>query len=448
MGVVVTIIILLILIIFSALISGSEVAFFSLDKKVLDDLDKGQNPNSNRIVKLLDKPKHLLATILISNNFVNIAIVIVSTILVEDLLNPNWIENISSWLGSLGLNRMLSTVQIEYGIHFLITVVGVTFILVLFGEIAPKIYANINNLSFAKTMSRPLSFLNAIFSPFSNLLVGFSSSLEHRLKGNEAYQSSSNKEDIDAAIELTVSSDDSSSDEEADILRSILTFGDLATKQIMKSRVDVIALDWTFTYGQVLETIKSSGYSRLPVYEEDFDNIKGILYIKDLIMHLDKGDDFEWREIIRPDVLYTPESKNIDDLLKEFQEKRNHMAIVVDEHGGSSGIVTLEDVMEEVIGEIRDEFDDGDEVDYVKLGEGNYIFEGKSLLTDVTRIMEIDGNHFDDRKGESDTIAGFILESLGDFPEVDSEISYKDSLIRVVAMTNRRIEKVNIKQIS
>lgn len=446
-GTMLSILALLILIICSALVSGSEVAYFSLGRKELAALEEEDTPSSRRIRALMAKPKNLLATILISNNFVNIALVIVSAVVINRLIGDDLLLRMAGSLYDLGLSGIASVDVIAHGINFLITVVGVTFLLVLFGEIAPKIYANLHSLSFARMMSRPLTVLNTLFGPFSRVLVGFSQGLENRVRQSENYQSSTSREDIDAAIDLTVSADDSSSEEEADILKSIVTFGDLTTKQIMKPRLDVLAIDIETDYEEVIEQIRSSGYSRIPVYEEDFDNIKGILYAKDLLGFLDEGKDFKWQDHIRSGILYAPESKNIDDLLKEFQAKRNHMAIVVDEYGGCSGIVTLEDVMEEVIGDIRDEFDEEEDHFYVQVGEGNYIFEGKTLLNDICRVMGLETGYFDDEKGEADSIAGLMLEILGVIPEVENELTYKSLYLKVVAVSNRRIEKINIRQL-
>jgi len=420
---------LLVLIVCSGLISGSEVAFYSISTVELEDLKQDESKSAIRLLRLKNEPRRLLATILISNNFINIAIVILSTYLVEDLLGTDRLQAMGEQLHTIGLGSMFSISQLASGINFLITVVGVTCILVLFGEIAPKIYANLNNLKFAKFMSLPLLILRVIQSMITS---------------SSGYQSSTSKEDIDAAIELTVSADDESSDEQADILKGIVKFGDVSAKQIMRSRVDVVAFDIETLYSDVIAEIKNSGYSRIPVFTEDFDNVVGILYVKDLLGTTDKGDEFEWQELVRPTVLYIPESKKIDDVLKEFQLKRTHMAIVVDEYGGSAGIVTLEDVMEEVIGDIKDEFDEEEEVDYVKLSEGKYIFEGKSMLNDVCRIIGLDTSYFDEVKGESDSLAGLVLEMVGHIPKSEYQIVHEDVELKIVSVTNRRIEKIAV----
>jgi gliding motility-associated protein GldE len=322
-------------------------------------------------------------------------------------------------------------------------VVGVTFLLVLFGEVAPKIYANLNNVKHAKLMAKPLTLMLKVFSPFSAMLVKWSRNIEERVYHNRLKTGGSmDKNEIDKAIELTVQHD--TNQEEVDILKGIINFGDVTAKQIMKSRVDVVALDINDNFKDVLKLIKESGFSRIPVYEEDFDRIKGVLYAKDLLGFTEEKDDFNWVQFVRTQTLFVPETKKIVDLLKEFQEKRTHMAIVVDEYGGSSGLVTLEDIMEEVVGDIRDEFDTEEEVDYIKIDDSNYIFEGKSLLNDVARIIGVKNDIFEEGKGTSDSIAGLILELEGQIPKKDKEIIYKELKFKIISVNQRRIEKVNV----
>lgn len=428
----------------SALISGSEIAFFSLSHNDLADLKEEETKSSKRIIALKEKPRTLLATILIANNFVNIAIIVVSDYLIKRLIGAEKEQQIGDWLYEIGLSFLGTSKGLANGFNLFITVVVVTFILVLFGEIAPKLYANLNNLKFARFMAGPLSILNTIFGPISRVLVNWSNKIENKITHTNNYQSNTSREDIDAAIDLTVNSDDESSEEEADILKGIVKFGDVSTKQIMKSRVDVVALDISTSFKDVMAEIKETGFSRIPVFDEDFDSIVGVLYVKDLIGVYGEKDDFDWTEKIRTSVLYVPESKKIDDLLKEFQIKRTHIAIVVDEYGGSAGIVTLEDVMEEVIGDIKDEFDEEEGVDYVKLTESNFIFEGKTLLNDVCRIIKEDTDYFDKLKGESDSLAGLIIEMMGSIPKVETEIEHRDVLLKIVAVSKRRIEKIHL----
>jgi gliding motility-associated protein GldE len=323
-----------------------------------------------------------------------------------------------------------------------LTVALVTAFLVLFGEVAPKIYANLNNKRFARFMAKPLMVLRSLLSPFNSVLVAWSNRLESRVESQRIRQST-DKEELGKAIEIAVS-DEQSSDEEVGILKSIVHFSDVPVKQIMKSRVDVVAIDLATPFTEVLNIIRTSGFSRIPIYHEDFDNITGVLYVKDLLAHIKKSDDFEWQEVVRTNVLYVPESKRINELLKEIQKRRLHMAIVVDEYGGSAGIVTLEDIMEEVIGEIKDEFDDEKEVEYLKIDDHNYIFEGKTLINDVCKIIGVDTYIFDDIRGESDSLAGLILEILGKIPTVDKEITIKNFKFKIISVSNRRIEKVNI----
>ncbi len=434
---------LIILIICSALISGSEVAFFSLNASNVRTLEEENTVASHRILALKAKPKRLLATILISNNFVNIAIVIVTQLVINNLLPPASLETVGQYLSDNIIGGLLEAHTIAIGLNFFLTVVFVTFILVLFGEVAPKIYANIDNLRFAHLMSGPLKFLNFIFTPFSSILVNWGNTIERRIARSRNYQTGSSKEDLDTAIELT-GMNDLESQQDMDILKGIINFGDLSAKQIMKSRVDVIAIDRSALYSDVLRILKESGYSRLPVYEEDFDTVVGILYIKDLLGHINEKPDFEWQKLIRPSALFVPESKKIDDLLREFQLKRLHMAIVVNEYGGSEGIITLEDIMEEVIGEIMDEFDEEEEVNYIELGEGNYIFEGKSLLHDVSKVIGESPSYFDDVKGNADSLGGMIIEHLGVIPAVEQELKIKEVTLKIITVTNRRIEKINL----
>ena len=435
--------ILLLLLLASALISASEVAFFSLSPKDLDKLKDGAKRNDQRILTLKNKPRSLLATILISNNFINIGIVILSDYLLRKLITQitleSWGQNILNTIGLdwISLSVMASIISVS------ITIIGVTFLLVLFGEVAPKIYANLNNVRHARLMALPIALLSSLFRPLNSLLVGFSSNMEERIyRQRLTTQSSTDKKEIDKAIDLAVAEEEDS--EDVDILKGIIKFGDVITSQIMKSRIDITALDIESDFQEVMKMVKESGYSRIPVYEEDFDNIKGILYVKDLLSYTLEKSDFTWTGLIRTNTLYVPESKNINELLKEFQLKRTHMAIVVDEYGGTQGIVTLEDIMEEVIGEIRDEFDPEEEVDYMKIDDNNYVFEGKTLLNDVARIVDIDSDIFNDGRGQADSLAGLILELEGQLPRRDKEIPYKNLKFKIISVTKRRIEKINI----
>jgi len=433
----------ILLLVCSALISGSEVAFFSLSPNDIDDLNQENDTASNRILALKEQPRRLLATILISNNFINIGIVILSDFIIKKILPKgdllNWVEGNSSWLSS----QYLSSGQIATGINFFFTIIVVTFLLVLFGEVAPKVYANLNNIKLARFMSGTLSFLNKMFTPISSILVSWTNMIEKRLATRAQQASMTSKEDIDEAIKLTVLKN-ADSKEEGDILKSLVKFGDVTAKQVMRSRVDVKAVDFRVTFKELTKMVIRTGYSRFPVYDDDLDNITGILYAKDLIGHLDEDENFEWQALIQTDVLYVPEAKKINELLKQFQKERLHMAIVVDEYGGCSGIVTLEDILEEVIGEIKDEFDDDIEIEFKKLDDHNYIFEGKTLLNDVCRVLGIETDTFDEVKEDADSIAGLMLELAGYIPKINSEISFEQYQFKVVSVNRRRIKQVQI----
>ena len=396
----------------SAMISGSEVAYFSLDaSKWKEEEDK---TSVTQIKKLLQKPNHLLATILISNNFINVAIIILSTYMTESLL--------------------------DYARHpifsFVIQVVIVTFALLLLGEVIPKVYANQKTLTFAKRMSGPLSLLSAIFKPVSQLLVSSTSIIEKRFN-TKGYQIS--VDDLSSALDLTGEND--TKEEEKKILRSIVEFGNIQVKEIMKSRVEVSALEQNTPFEAVKKLVISSGYSRIPVYRENFDTIIGVLYIKDLLPFLNQTD-FEWSNLIRTP-FFVPEGKMIDDLMREFQEKKIHLAIVVDEYGGTSGIVTLEDIIEEIVGDINDEFDD-DGIQFSKLDSSNYIFEGKTSLNDVLKTIDGEIDFFDSIKGESDTLAGLILEIKGNIPENGEILNYKQYSFTVESVDKTRVKRIKV----
>ena len=396
----------------SAMISGSEVAFFSLDASKWED--EKDSTSEAQIKKMLHKPNHLLATILISNNFINVAIIIVSTYMTDSLLDYN-----------------------QYPIlGFIIQVVVVTFALLLLGEVIPKVYANQKTLTFAKRMSGPLTILSALFKPLSQLLVSSTSIIEKRFNA-KGYQIS--VDDLSSALDLAGEND--TKEEEKRILRSIVEFGNIQVKEIMKSRVDVTALNQSTTFEEVKKVVISSGYSRIPVYKENFDTVIGVLYIKDLLPFLNH-EDFNWSNLIRTP-FFVPEGKMIDDLMREFQEKKIHLAIVVDEYGGTSGVVTLEDIIEEIVGDINDEFDD-DGIQFSKLDNSNYIFEGKTSLNDVLKTIDGEIDFFDDIKGESDTLAGLILEMKGNIPENGEELNYEHYLFTVESVDKTRVKRVKI----
>jgi len=408
----------IVLIACSAFISGSEIAYFSLTPTQIKSLRSKKGKINELILSLLEAPKQLLATILIANNFINVAIVILSTFIINGLFD-------------LTAYPVLS---------FIIQVIVVTSFILILGEIMPKIYSAFNPVKVAMMMARPIKTLITIFYPLSSLLVKSSAIIDKRIsrKGTQLSMS-----ELSEAIELT--SDENTPAEERKILKGIVKFSDTEAKEIMKSRVDVTAVDVLTSYHQLLKIILDSGYSRIPAYQENFDKISGILYVKDLLPHLDKPDDFEWNSLLRP-AFFVPENKKINDLLLEFQKMKIHLAIVVDEYGGTSGIVTLEDIIEEIVGEISDEFDtEEDEINYTKIDEHNYIFEGKTLLNDFCKILEIDDTVFDDVKGESETLAGLILELEGKIPKVNERTKFHDFEFKIKKVDNRRIEQILVK---
>ena len=437
------VILLTVLLFLSAMISASEVALFSLQPNDLKNLEENYQHSYLQIERLRERPKYLLATILISNNFINIAIVILSYFLLSKILPDEVYQNLAQRTVNMVGPNLGDTAHWSGVYNFIISTAGITFLLVLFGEVSPKIYANLNNLRHSRMMAGPLLILEKIYRPISTLLVEWSSGVESRIYERRLNISAkpTDKKEIDAAIELAVTDDENG---EIDILKGIINFGDVSAKQIMKSRVDVVAIDISSDFNQVLKVVRESGFSRIPVFDEDFDTIKGLLYVKDLLGYTNEKEDFKWTTLIRNNVLYVPESKKIYDLLREFQAKRTHIGIVVDEYGGSAGLVTLEDIMEEVIGDIKDEFDQEEEVIYTKIDDHNYIFEGKTLLNDVVRILDLENDIFDDVKGSADSLAGLILELTGTMPARDKQVKYKDLHFKIVSVSKRRIEKINI----
>ena len=415
---------LFVLLICSALVSGTEVAFFSLSQTDLDELNEDTKGKS-LVVKLLEKPKKLLGTILITNNFINILIVLIFASL-EDFMFGG--INFSIDLGFTIIPASVIKVFIQVGL--------VTFLILLFGEVLPKVYASRKSLQFANFMSRPIYFLNALLTPLSKPLIGLTNSIERRL-GNKNNNLSVEK--LSQALELT--SEDSTTKDEQKILEGIVTFGNTETVQIMKPRTDVCAISDDKPYEEVLKIILENGYSRNPVYHENIDNIVGVLYAKDLLAHLNKKT-FDWQSLLR-EPFFVPENKKLDDLLKEFQDKKNHLAIVVDEYGGTSGIVTLEDVIEEIVGDINDEFDN-DDLTYSKIDENNFVFEGKITIRDLCRVLDEDENVFEEEKGESETLAGFILEVSGKFPRRGEKINFKKYVFTIEALDRKRIKQVKV----
>jgi gliding motility-associated protein GldE len=411
---------LLILLICSALISGTEVAFFSLSQTDLNELSN-EGKEENIIVTLLEKPRKLLATILITNNFINILIVLLFASLSETLFG-NFDYQVDLYL-------------FKVSIRFLIEIILVTFLILLFGEVLPKVYASRNALRFSRLMSKFIKSVNVLLTPFSSPLIFITKFIEKKL-GNK--NSSFSVETLSQALELT--SEGATTKDEQKILEGIVNFGNTETVQIMKPRIDIFALSDDETYEVVLQKILKNGYSRNPVYNENIDNIIGVLYAKDLLAHLDKKR-FKWQDLVR-EAFFVPENKKLDDLLDDFRARKNHLAIVVDEYGGTSGLVTLEDVIEEIVGDINDEFDD-DDLQYSKVDANNYIFEGKTTIKDFCRVFDDeDESIFEDEKGESETLAGFLLEISGRFPKKGEKINFKNYTFTIEALDKKRIKQV------
>jgi len=418
LGIIISFIVMVVLLFLSAMISGSEVAFFSMDPPQIKEIRSKKSNISKLILAHLDIPKRLLATILITNNFVNVAFVILGAYISGQLFN-------------------FADFQI---LGFILEVIVITIILVLFGEIVPKIYANHNPVVFASFMARPLNILIKIFYPFSSVLVKTTSVVDKKLANANRDISMS---ELSEAIDITA--DEDAPEEETKILKGIVKFSDIEVKEIMKSRVDVISIDSETPFDKLIEIVVESGYSRIPAYTETFDNIKGILYVKDLLPHLGKKENFDWLKLLRP-AFFVPENKKINDLLQEFQEKKIHLAIVVDEYGGTSGIITLEDIIEEIVGEITDEYDSpDDEPDFKKIDDQNYIFEGKTSINDFCKIVGIeDDSIFDEIKGDSDSLAGVILELEGEIPEKNTKITYKNFDFYIRKVDKRRIQSIQV----
>lgn len=417
-GTTIMVMVLLLLFFLSFVLSGAEVAFFSLTHKDINLLRSKQMPPYQRIVDLLEEPKSFLASLLIANSFINITIIIVSNLLIDNLFNFE-----------------------QYGaawVEFIIKVLAVSFLLVLFGEVMPKVLATQNNIRFAKDFGGIVQAMTYLCSGLGKKLVKYSDKFEKALsnKNGNAYS----LEELDHAIDITT--DNTASENEKNILKGIVKFGNITVKQVMKTRVDVHGVDEEIDFQALLSLVKELNYSRLPVYKEGLDHITGMIHTKDLLPYLDQPADFKWKQLLRPP-FFVHEQKMIEDLLKEFQLKRIHFAVVVDEFGGTSGIITLEDILEEVIGEIKDEFDEEDS-GYKKLDDNNYIFEGKLMINDVCKIMNIDLNIFDELRGESDSLAGLVLEIAGEIPQVNQVISTDEFEFTVLEVAKNRIVKVKL----
>jgi putative hemolysin len=412
-GIIAALLCVIILLFGSAMVSGSEVAFFSLSPSDLSYLEEKKSKRSKMIMRSLKSPERLLATILIANNFINVGIVIISAFIMNALVHLD--------------NSPI--------LEFLIQVVIITFILLLFGEILPKLYANQFSVSFAQFMIYPIKGFEKIFYPISSFLILSTSIVKRKLSAKKRNIS---MDDLSEALELAA--DDIA--DEKDILESIVKFGNINVSEIMTPRIDIAAIDIKTKLQELVTMLIDYGYSRIPVYSENIDNIKGILYIKDLLPHFHKSNTFSWQTLIRP-LYYVPDNKKIDDLLREFQTKKIHMAIVIDEYGGTSGIITLEDIIEEIVGDIFDESDE-DEMTYQQLDDQNWLFDGKVFLNDFLKIINMPNDIFDQIKGDADTLAGLILEQKGEMPKHGEKIIIRDILFTIESVDKRRIKQIKV----
>ncbi len=405
-----------VLLFMSAIISASEVAFFSLRADDLDKCRESEEPAEKNIVVLLKKPRLLLATILIMNNFVNVGVVTISTFLMWEMA---------------GTRKPTETIV------GLVTF-GATFAITFFGEIIPKVYAARHNWTFAKRMAGTWQILENVWRPISFLLLSMSSIIERRIE-KKGY--STTVEELNQALDLTTL-DNNTSAEEKGILKGIVNFGTLTVRRIMKSRMDISAVDVELNFKELMEQVNKSGFSRIPVYKESVDHIQGILYIKDLLPFLDESEKFNWQKLLRPG-FFVPETKKLDSLLKDFQSKRVHMALVVDEYGGTSGLVTLEDLIEEIIGDINDEFDEVN-LDFQKVDDSTFIFEGKTSVHDLSKALKVAPTLFDDVKGESESLGGLILELHGSLPKIGDQIKFENFTFTILTVDQRKINRVKV----
>ncbi len=412
-NVVVAILLVILLLLLSGFASASEIAFFSLSPTDVESLDPDKSSSDKLIELLRDDSERTLATVLITNNLVNVAVIMLCNYIFGSLFTFG-----AEWL------------------QFLCVTILLTFLLLLFGEIIPKVYSRRRPLAFCRKAVKGIMFFRRLFWPIETILLK-SGAFAEKVIQKENRQLS--VDELEQALELT---DKEEIKDEQSMLQGIIRFGDETAKEIMTSRQDIVDLDIRCSYDTVLKGIVENNYSRIPVYQDNQDNIRGVLYIKDLLPHLSKGSNFRWQSLIRPPY-FVPETKKIDDLLRDFQENKVHIAIVVDEFGGTSGIVTLEDILEEIVGEINDEFDE-DERNYTKLASNTYLFEGKTLLKDFLKILNLPDDEFDDIEGDADSLAGLLLEIKGDFPSVHEVLIYKDYKFEVLEIEERRISKVKV----
>ena len=413
-GAIIAIVLACILLVFSGYASGSEIAFFSLSPNDLNELDEEKNPSDRQILELREDTERTLATILITNNLVNVTIIMLCNYFFDHIID-------------FGM---------AYWLQFVVITIFLTFLLLLFGEIMPKVYAGQHALAFCRFSAGGILRLSRIFKPLSAVLIR-SGILAGKVVQMENHVLS--VDDLEQALELT---DENELKEEKNMLEGIVRFGDETAKEVMTSRQDVVDLDFRSSFPDVLKCIVENNYSRIPVYQGSIDNIRGILYIKDLLPHLSKPASFRWQSLIRPPY-FVPETKKIDDLLRDFQENKVHIAIVVDEFGGTSGLITLEDILEEIVGEINDEYDE-EEKSYTRINANTYIFEGKTLLSDFYKILDLDDETFKEVEGDADSLAGLLLEIKGDFPDLNEKIDYQNFTFAVTELDEHRISKIKV----
>lgn len=403
-----------ILLFLSAIVSGAEVALFSLSQKDIDETLQENNPRGKIISNLLDKPKKLLATLLVANNFFNIGVVILFS-----FIGQNIFANVSSPV-----------------FKFILEIILVTFLILLFGEVLPKVYASRNNIKFAKRVAYPIAILDTLLSPISLPMRSVTLYLHNKL-GKQKNSFSINQ--LSQALELTDS--EGTSSEEQKILEGIVSFGNTDTKQVMSPRIDIFALEISEPFSVICPKIIEKGFSRIPVYRDNIDQIEGVLFVKDLLPYID-NDEFDWTSLVR-EAFFVPENKKLDNLLKDFQSLKSHLAIVVDEYGGTSGLVSLEDVIEEIVGDISDEFDD-ENLNFSQIDEKNFLFEGKINMKDFYRIVDVNEDIFESHKGEAETLAGFILEILGNFPKKDQKVAFENCVFTIETVDKKRVKQIKV----
>ena len=413
-GAIFSIVLATILLLFSGFASGSEIAFFSLSPNDINELEESSSEKDKRILELREDSERTLATILIANNVINVTII---------MLCNYFFTNVVDFGSAVWL-------------QFLVITILLTFLLLLFGEIMPKVYCGQHALKMCRLFCDSIFFLRKLFRPLANILLR-SGALAGKVVQTENHVLS--VDDLEQALELT---DEEDLKEEKNMLEGIVRFGDETAKEVMTSRQDIVDLDFKSKFHEVIQCVVDNNYSRIPVYQDSIDNIRGILYIKDLLPHLSKSDTFRWQSLIRPPY-FVPETKKIDDLLREFQENKVHIAIVVDEFGGTSGLITMEDILEEIVGEINDEYDE-EEKPYVRINANTYVFEGKTLLSDFFKILDLDDETFEEVVGDADSLAGLLLEIKGDFPELHERIDFRNFTFEVTELDEHRIARIKV----